>query len=252
MPFCVAALLVCGYLPVGPLLLVPLEERFPAWKAGDSDQAGIVVLGGGIDPELSAIRGTPALNSSGARIVVAAKLARQYPHARLVYAGGSGDLVQKNEREADAATAVLQDLGVARDRIEIDRQSRNTEENARFAKVLADPKPGQRWLLVTSAFHMPRAIGIFRKVGFPVEPYPVDFKTRGWIDAATLQSDYMAGLDLTNTAIHEWMGLRCLSVRRKDRHRCSRRRARRIFRLPRQFLVVPPLQEPSGRRLGKR
>ena len=66
---CVAALLVCGYLPVGPLLLVPLEERFPAWKAGDSDPTGIVVLGGGIDPELSAIHGTPALNASGARIV---------------------------------------------------------------------------------------------------------------------------------------------------------------------------------------
>ena len=113
------------------------------------------------------------------------------------------------------ATAVLQDLGVARDRIEVDRQSRNTEENARFAKVLADPKPGQRWLLVTSAFHMPRAMGIFRKVGFSIEPYPVDFKARRNSNAATLQSDYIAGhrCKHRHTRVD---GTGCLSVRRKD------------------------------------
>ena len=70
----------------------------------------------------------------------------------------------------------------------------NTEENARFAKAVADPKPGEHWLLITSAFHMPRAVGIFRKIGFAVEPYPVDFKTRGWIDVLTVQDDFIVGL----------------------------------------------------------
>ena len=100
--FCVAALLVCGCLPIGALFLIPLEERFPAWKAGDVDPTGIVVLGGGISPQISEARGSPALNSSAARIVVAAELARQYPRARVVYAGGSGELIQKDQREADA------------------------------------------------------------------------------------------------------------------------------------------------------
>jgi uncharacterized SAM-binding protein YcdF (DUF218 family) len=204
---CVAALLCCGYFPVGALFLVPLETRFPALTADATEPTGMVVLGGGIDPELSEIHGLPALSAGAARIVVAAELARQYPHARILYAGGDGNLVQKDQTEADAAAEVLEKLGVTHDRLEIERQSRNTEENARFAMNLAKPKPGERWLLITSASHMPRAIGIFRKIGFLVEPCPVDFKTRGWIDVFKLQTDFIGGLNLTNTAIHEWIGL---------------------------------------------
>jgi uncharacterized SAM-binding protein YcdF (DUF218 family) len=203
----VAALLVCGYIPIGKLLLVPLETRFPPWDAGDGEPAGIIVLGGGIDPVLSLARGTPAISSAGARIVVAAALARQYPHARLVYAGGNSDLLQKEEKEADVAAAVFESLGIARDRVRIERQSKNTEENVRLSKSLADPKPGERWLLVTSAFHMPRSIGIFRKAGFVVQPYPVDWKTAGWSDVLTIHSDFLTGLSLTDLAVHEWMGL---------------------------------------------
>jgi uncharacterized SAM-binding protein YcdF (DUF218 family) len=176
---CVVALLVCGYLPIGTLLLVPLETRFSPWKAEDGEPAGIIVLGGGVDPVLSAAHG---IDSAAARIVVAAALARQYPRARVVYAGGNADLLQQEAKEADVAAAIFESLGIARERLQIERQSRNTEENVRFSKALADPKPGERWLLVTSAFHMPRSIGIFRKVGFLVQPYPVDWKTLGWPD----------------------------------------------------------------------
>ena len=204
---CVAALLVCGYFPVGRLLLVPLETRFLPWKMGDGEPAGIVVLGGGIDPVLSLAYGTPALSAAGARIVVAAALARQYPQARLVYAGGNSDLLQQEAKEADAAAAVFESLGIPRERLRIERQSKNTEENVRFSKSLADPKPGEQWLLVTSAFHIPRSIGIFRKAGFVVQPYPVDWKTRGWSDVPTFQADFLSGLSLTNVAVHEWIGL---------------------------------------------
>jgi uncharacterized SAM-binding protein YcdF (DUF218 family) len=204
---CVAALLVCGYLPIGKLLLVPLETRFPSWKAGDGEPAGIIVLGGGIDPVLSLAYGTPAISSAGARIIVAAALARQYPRAHLVYAGGNSDLLQQEAKEADAAAAVFESLGIARERLRIERQSKNTEENVRFSKSLADPKPGDQWLLVTSAFHMPRSMGIFRKAGFVVQPYPVDWKTRGWSDVLTIQADFLNGLSLTNFAVHEWIGL---------------------------------------------
>jgi uncharacterized SAM-binding protein YcdF (DUF218 family) len=204
---CVTALLVCGYLPIGTLLLVPLETRFPPWNAENGEPVGIIVLGGGVDPELSLVHGVPALGPGGARIVVAAALAHQYPRARLVYAGGDGDLLQKETKEADAAAAIFASLGIAHDRLRLERQSRNTEENIRFSKPLADPKPGERWLLVTSAFHMPRSMGIFRKVGFAVEPYPVDWKTRGWPDLLAMQSDLLIGLSLTNIAVHEWIGL---------------------------------------------
>jgi uncharacterized SAM-binding protein YcdF (DUF218 family) len=204
---CVAALLICGYLPIGILLLVPLETRFSPWKAEDGEPAGLIVLGGGIDPIFSAAYGIPVFDSAGARIVVAAALARQYPRARLVYAGGGSELIQKESREADAAAAVFESLGIARDRLQTERQSRNTDENVRFSRAIADPKPGERWLLVTSAFHMPRSIGLFRKAGFAVEPYPVDWKTLGWSDAFSLQGDFLRGLSLTNLAVREWLGL---------------------------------------------
>ena len=98
-------------------------------------------------------------------------------------------------------------LGVAAGRIELEDKSRNTFENALFSKALVMPKPGERWLLVTSAYHMPRAVGVFRQAGFPVEAYPVDWRTRGSGDFARLFSTVSEGLSRTDTAVHEWLGL---------------------------------------------
>ena len=205
--YCVAALLICGLSPIGPLMLLPLENRFPPWKPEMGDPAGIVVLGGGVDLELTAARGTPAMNHSGVRIVVAAELAKRYPKARLVYVGGNSSLRSANFSEADVAERILKNLGIQQDRLQLERKSRNTDENVRFSMQLIDPQPGERWLLVTSAFHMPRAMGLFRKAGLTVDPYPVDWRTSGWSDVYKAQTDWMTGLDLTDTAAHEWLGL---------------------------------------------
>ena len=204
---CVAALLICGFSPIGVLMLLPLETRFSSWDPHTGDPAGIIVLGGGVDPEITAIRGTPAINSSGARIVVAAELAIRYPKARLVYLGGSSSLRSTNFSEADAAEGIFKNLGIREDRMQLERKSRNTDENVRFSMQLVNPKPGERWLLVTSAFHVPRAMGLFRKAGITVDPCPVDWRTSGWSDAYKFQTDWMAGLNLTDTAAHEWLGL---------------------------------------------
>ena len=204
---CVAALLICGMSPIGALMLLPLESRFPPWKPEMGDPAGIIVLGGGVDPEMTTARGTPAINSSGARIVVAAELANRYPKARLVYVGGSSSLRSATSSEADVAEGIFKNLGIRDDRLQLERKSRNTDENVRFSLQLIDPKPGERWLLVTSAFHMPRAMGLFRKAGLTVDPYPVDWRTGGRSDVYKLQTDWMTGLALTDTAAHEWLGL---------------------------------------------
>ena len=121
-------------------------------------------------------------DSAGARIVVAAALAHQYPNARLVYAGGGSDLIQNEVREADATAAVFESLGL---RVTACRSNGNRETPRKTSNSQGHrrPKPGERWLLVTSAFHMPRSIGLFRKAGFAVEPYPVDWRTFGWSDA---------------------------------------------------------------------
>ena len=102
------------------------------------------------------------------------------PHR--VFSGGSPALFVSEAPEAEFAARLLRDFGIDPERIQIEEQSRNTVENAVFSRLIAQPKPGERWLLVTSAYHMPRSIGAFRKAGFAVEPYPVDWRTRGPAD----------------------------------------------------------------------
>jgi uncharacterized SAM-binding protein YcdF (DUF218 family) len=200
-------LAVLGLLPIGNALLLPLEDRFPAWQAEGAAPAGIVVLGGAITPDVSAARHEVALNEAAERLTAAAALARHYPDARLIYSGGSGALIYDEGNEAPLALALFESLGVAAERIALEDRSRNTIENAIFSKTIAQPKPGERWLLVTSAYHMPRAVGAFRSAQFPVEPYPVDWRTRGKEDAFRLFATMGDGLRRTDTAVHEWVGL---------------------------------------------
>jgi uncharacterized SAM-binding protein YcdF (DUF218 family) len=199
-------LAVCGWSPLGSLLLYPLEQRFPPWDATRGAPDGIVVLGGAIDPDLSAARGVPVFRGGYDRLFAAAALAHRYPQARIIYSGGSANLVDDAAREADIAATVFESLGIAKQRLSMERESRNTEENAGFSKALASPKPGERWLLVTSAYHMPRSVGLFRRAGFAVEPCPVDWHTSGenLLTPFNLAGE---GLQRTDLAIREWMGL---------------------------------------------
>ena len=124
-------------------------------------------------------RGIVALNDAAERITATVELARRYPDARIIFSGGSASLVLGAPLEAPLRSKELEALGIGHDRITAEEQSRNTIENAVFSRLIAHPKPGESWLLVTSAFHMPRAIAAFRAAGFPVEAYPVDWRTRG-------------------------------------------------------------------------
>lgn len=203
----VVSLLVLGYSPLCNVLMLPLSERFPAWSAAGRVPDGIIVLGGAIDPERSHARGSLEMDAASERIMAMLQLARRYPSARIVFSGGSANLIETPVPEAPIAGDLLEDFGTARQRIVLESQSRTTAENAIFTRDLVLPKPGERWLLVTSAFHMPRSIGAFRKAGFEVEAYPVDWRTRGWRDATEFSMNLSAGLARTDVAVHEWIGL---------------------------------------------
>jgi uncharacterized SAM-binding protein YcdF (DUF218 family) len=199
---------ICGYSPLANFLLYPLESRFPKWDSSRGDPDGIIVLGGPLDADLSAAHGVPVIQGAADRLIGAATLAQRYPKARIVYTGGSPNLISNDAREADYATALFQGLGIPKSRLIMERQSRNTRENAEFTKQTAMPKPGERWLLVTSAYHMPRSIGVFRKAGFAVEAYPVDWKVGTTEDLFTKY--YLVangGLYLVDIAVREWLGL---------------------------------------------
>ena len=202
----VILLAVVGIAPVGNALILPLEERFPKWDARGGAPHGIVVLGGAVSPDVSAVRKDVALNEAAERMTAVAKLARDYPAARIAFTGGTGRLFA-GATEADFVADLFESFGIARDRLVLENRARNTVENAVFTRDLVKPKPGERWLLVTSAHHMPRSVGIFRKANFPVEAYPVDYRTRGAEDLSGPFGSLAAGLARTDAAMHEWAGL---------------------------------------------
>jgi len=198
--------LALGYLPVGRALNHVLENRFPVWDAARGAPDGIVVLGGVIDPLRSRLRGQVALNGAAERATVIAKLARDYPNARIIFTSGDASLLGNQGAEADYLYPLLDTFSVPRTRVEIENRARNTAENAAFSKAMAKPKPGERWLLVTSAQHMPRAVGTFRKAGFPVEAYPVDWHSVPRFRFA-INDQFSQGIVRADDAVHEWLGL---------------------------------------------
>lgn len=200
-------LAILGLSPVGNALMIPLEERFPPAARAGGEIAGVVVLGGAITPDVSEAREDVALNEAAERLTAAALIAKAHPRAKIIFSGGDAGLLRAEGVEALHAMRLLQALGVPRDRLIAEDRSRNTVENAEFSKALAAPKPGERWLLLTSAYHMPRAIGVFRRAGFEVEPLPVDWRTRGEADQLRPFPSVGDGLRRTDTAVREWVGL---------------------------------------------
>ncbi len=203
----VLLLVLSAWTSAGALMLNPLEERFARPEAMPARVDGIVVLGGGFEGAINLVRGGYELNSGGDRFVEAAVLARRFPDARVLISGGTGALVLEGEGDADTAPRLLSALGVDQTRLILENRSRNTYENALFSRDMADPKPGETWLLVTSAFHMPRSVGLFRKAGFDVVPWPVDYRTSGEEGIGLFRDNPADSLQTATMAVREWIGL---------------------------------------------
>jgi len=198
-------LLLLSATPIGRVTLGALEDRFPQQKIeGPID--GIIVLGGALSPDASAAVGHPQLNDAAERLTGFIELARAHPEAKLVFTGGSGEVFRQSVREADDVPMFLNGVGFDASRVTLERDSRNTWENAVFSQKLVDPKPGEVWLLVTSGWHMPRSVGIFRQQGWPVIPYPVDYLTDG-VYWKIKDPDFNEGLGLLHRGLKEWIGM---------------------------------------------
>ena len=200
------AALAIAVLPLGSWLLDPLEERFPPLIEMPARVDGIIVLSGADNLPKTTRRRSPGGKAYSNRIAMFVALARRYPDAKLVFSGGSGLLFNQDEREADAVAPVLQSMGLNIDHVVFERESRNTRENAVYSKAMVSPQQGEVWLLVTSAFHMPRAVGVFRRENWPVIPVPVD--DAGLVSGlGGLDFDFQQTLGLLTLASHEWIGL---------------------------------------------
>ncbi len=198
--------LVLTTIPFGSQIVLHLENRFPPINQDLKKVDGIIVLGGVVDQFVSDARGKIAINGAAERLTEFAKLSFKYPDAKLVFTGGSGVLGKQDLKEAHFIKPVLATFGVNPNRVIFEDQSKNTVENAVFTKQLVKPLLDERWVLVTSAFHMPRAVGVFRQAGWPVIPYPVDFSTKG-DEKLEPSLNLRLGLNSFAHGLHEWIGL---------------------------------------------
>lgn len=199
-------LAICGWSPLGTLLLYSLEQRFPAYVEDERPVAGAIVLGGALFPNLSFDRKQLAVGDAAERVISLADLSRRRPDLRIIFTGGNGSLVEADVAEAAALARFGGTLGFEPARIIFERKSRTTAENAQDTKPLLPPDADARWLLVTSAWHMPRAVGTFRAAGIDVVPYPVDYRTSPQ-RIFRPEPSITSGLDRVDTAVREWLGL---------------------------------------------
>ncbi len=190
--------------PAACWLVTPLEQRFPQ-PSLPNHVDGVIVLGGAINTDASTAVHQVELNESAERMMAAVALLRRYPQARLLFSGGSGLLLSPDNREADTARVLLDSLGVDARNVLFERNSRNTWENAVDSLQLAHPHQGETWLLVTSAWHMPRAVGCFRRAGWTVTPYPVDYLGPEVTQWFSFNGDEQ--LRIATLALKEWAGL---------------------------------------------
>ncbi len=201
--------LAVAMLPLGQWALRPIEDRFPPPVTLPTRVDGIIVLGGVVDEDVIGKRGIPrSLAATGSpRLDAFLELSRRYPMARHVFTGGSIELINGRDTEADVVRRIFARIGVDTTRILFEDRSRNTYENAVFSYELIKPEPGQQWILVTSARHMPRAIGTFRKAGWTnLVAFPVDYAT----DHDTrFQPQFGLGsnLQFLSEAVREYVGL---------------------------------------------
>ena len=200
-------LLFLGIAPIGSLLFYALEQRFPTLPREGLEPYGIIVLGGAMDEVLGKSHSQVSMDEAGERMTESAALARLYPNAKLVFSGGSNAFFGAGVTEASEAERLWTSLGIAPLRIQLEDKSRNTYENAQFTRDFMRPQPGERWLLVTSAYHMPRAVGLFRAAGFEVTAFPVDYRSGALFSDLRPMREVSQGLHQFDVASREWIGL---------------------------------------------
>ena len=202
-----AGMLILTFLPVGEWVLYPLEARFEANPALPQKVAGIIVLGGAEDAERSAAWDQVEVNDSAERFLASVTLARRYPEAKLLFTSGSGSALDQKLKGAAVAARLYGEQGLDTARILFESESRNTVENAVMSKVLAKPAPQEVWILVTSAFHMSRSVGIFCRIGWPTVAYPVDHRMLKGKQLRVIAGGLLGNLTNLSIGIKEWVGL---------------------------------------------
>lgn len=200
-------LFVTLYTTAGGVALQVLEARFPKPQEDPQALSCIIVLGGALENEVTTSRGGMELNQAAERFLEAVRLALRHSEARILVSGGDGSISGAYEGEARASERLFTAFGIASDRLVKENASRTTYENAIQTKDVLAREGLRGCLLVTSAFHMPRSVALFRKAGTAVTPWPVDYRTSGILHLGFDFTQPTSNAQLTSTAAREWIGL---------------------------------------------
>ena len=195
-------------LPTGKYLLWKLESSYSMPKTLPPDIDGILILGGGVNEILTYQHQQMSLNENVERLTESIDLMRRFPNAKIVFSGGIATLSKPKLTGIDVAKMFYTRMGVDINRIIFEDKSRNTYENFVFSKKFIDNKNNEKWLLVTSAFHMKRAMNVAEKLGLNFISYPVDFSlSKDFNFKYWYYANYSANINYFYFATHEYIGL---------------------------------------------
>ena len=203
-----ALLLLLGWQPLPDLLIRQLEAQYTEipLQADLQQYVGMVILGGSTeDSFVATAHSQPLLNEAAERMTAPLAMLRKNPHLWMVYTGGGAMPGPRVIKEAQLAKSFYDSMGLPTGRVVYESASRTTYENATLSAKLPGVDTTQPWLLVTSAWHMPRSMATFAKAGWNVTAYPVDYRT----GASTPWTEYSLGSGVRKwqLALHELMGL---------------------------------------------
>jgi uncharacterized SAM-binding protein YcdF (DUF218 family) len=203
----IVVLFVTLFTSSGSYMVGTLEDRFPRPTSDPQDLRCMIVLGGGFESEVTTARGGYELNAAGDRFVEALRLAQKFPQAMIIVSGGDGSISGRYEGDAVISRRFFSAFGIDKNRVLEEPTSRTTFENAVNTRVLLAEKGLSGCLLITSGFHMPRSVGIFRKLDIDVVPWPVDYRSEGRGELGLDLSQPSQNAQLVSTAVREWMGM---------------------------------------------
>ena len=198
--------IISSVLPTGRFMLYSLEKNFHNQDTLPNEVEGVLILSGAIEGVLSIEYNTIHLNGNVERLIASIELINRYPKAEIIFSGGPAYVFNKKIIQADLAKEFFSKLGIDTHKIIFESKSRNTYDNIFFSRIIADPQLGEKWIVITSAFHMKRTLNIADKLKWNLIPYAVDFKqtkTFSWMPSI----NFLKNISIFQSAIHEWLGL---------------------------------------------
>ena len=198
--------IITAVMPTGKFMIYQLEKKFHVLESLPNKIDGILILSGATNPVLTKEYNQISLNDSVERLTESIQLMKKYSNTKIIFSGGSGLINNQKLTHSEVARLFFANFEITLENIVYENKSRNTYENILFSKKIANPKINENWLIVTSAFHMPRALNIAEKLDWKFIPYAVDFRVMkkfSW--KPTIK--FLENISKFQTASHEWVGL---------------------------------------------